>query len=335
MALTPAEEASLRAALRTAKKGFGAPPWIKYPDMPFGSGFWRMGNGESHISQWGGWLQDTLSEAQRALYTKAFPAPRAWNVFHCDYYDIRDDEGSGEEGHVAATLTPEQEVADSVAVTLWTPDGKPSVCSRRQLLAEDPRRNAEREFIFFWGHKHTGKEAVSNAVFSQWWMEASGTKGAVTQFSEDVDTYVCAEQYMMAAKAMTFEDDDTRRKILEATNPAIIKRLGREVKRFDPHVWSTVAFSVVAQGNYLKFLSNPAWKEYLLATGDAVIVEASPYDTIWGIGQSVDAARKAKVDLKDVSQWKGDNLLGFALMEVRAEIRRVYRHAHLLSELET
>ena len=46
-------------------------------------------------------------------------------------------------------------------------------------------------------------------------------------------------------------------------------------------------------------------------------MEASPYDTIWGIGLAAEDPRA-----KDPSQWRGQNLLGFALMEVRDEIRR-------------
>lgn len=49
-------------------------------------------------------------------------------------------------------------------------------------------------------------------------------------------------------------------------------------------------------------------------------MEASPYDTIWGIGASA-----YDEEARDPRDWKGENMLGFALMEVRDELRRVYR----------
>jgi ribA/ribD-fused uncharacterized protein len=58
-----------------------------------------------------------------------------------------------------------------------------------------------------------------------------------------------------------------------------------------------------------KFSQHPDMKEFLLGTGDEVIVEASPFDKIWGIG--------IKTYETDPLKWKGTNLLGFALMEVR------------------
>ena len=69
-------------------------------------------------------------------------------------------------------------------------------------------------------------------------------------------------------------------------------------------------------GNIAKFGQNPALKEFLLSTGDALIAEASPYDTIWGIGLDRDTALKGTVD-----QWKGENLLGCVLMDVRDRLR--------------
>lgn len=54
----------------------------------------------------------------------------------------------------------------------------------------------------------------------------------------------------------------------------------------------------------------------LLETGDAVLVEASPLDKIWGIGLARDNA-----DASNPKKWKGLNLLGKALMAVREDLR--------------
>ena len=56
-------------------------------------------------------------------------------------------------------------------------------------------------------------------------------------------------------------------------------------------------------------------REMLLATGKRIIVEAAPTDRIWGIGLAEDDRRAL-----DRSEWRGQNLLGFALTRVRDEI---------------
>ena len=57
---------------------------------------------------------------------------------------------------------------------------------------------------------------------------------------------------------------------------------------------------------------------YKRQTGDSVLVEASPYDAIWGIRLAASSP-----EAQDPMKWRGQNLLGFALMEVRDELRRV------------
>jgi ribA/ribD-fused uncharacterized protein len=61
---------------------------------------------------------------------------------------------------------------------------------------------------------------------------------------------------------------------------------------------------------------HPDLREFLLGTGDRVLVEASPQDRIWGIGLAADDERASVPE-----QWLGLNLLGFALMEVRHRLR--------------
>lgn len=99
-----------------------------------------------------------------------------------------------------------------------------------------------------------------------------------------------------------------------ATTAKEMKALGRLVKGFDAATWSAQAERIVCEANLAKFGQNPALSAYLRRTGEAVLVEASPVDAIWGIGLAEGAA-----GIGDPRQWRGKNLLGFILMAVRAE----------------
>lgn len=158
------------------------------------------------------------------------------------------------------------------------------------------------KYVFFWGHQNKGMD-VSKSCFSQWY-ESS--------FSDDAITYMTAEHYMMAEKAKLFGDQATYNKIINATSPGEAKSLGREVKGFDDSIWEKSRFKIVVEGNMLKFGQNEELKEFLINTGGRVLVEASPVDRIWGIGLAADNQKVENPNL-----WRGLNLLGFALMEVR------------------
>ena len=134
-------------------------------------------------------------------------------------------------------------------------------------------------------------------------------------FEIDGVSYSSAEQYMMAEKARTFGDDETLEKIISATLPRKIKTLGREVKGFDGKKWDAVKFEVVVRGNMAKFSQNREFLSFLLGTGDAMLVEASPKDCIWGVG-----LKESDRNILDPDKWKGENLLGKALMEVRSKL---------------
>lgn len=121
-----------------------------------------------------------------------------------------------------------------------------------------------------------------------------------------------AEHWMMWSKARCFSDDRAAAKVLATPHPKAAKEIGREVRNFDENIWAGRRYDVVRTGNLLKFSQNAEERRLLLATGNKILVEASPYDLIWGIG------RGEKDPLAhDVTQWRGSNLLGFALMSVR------------------
>lgn len=174
-----------------------------------------------------------------------------------------------------------------------------------EQLIQSGRSWSEKDFIFFWGHHKTN--GINKGCFSQWWP---------CTFTVDDVTYNCAEQYMMAQKAVLFNDTDTLQKILLATEPNVCKGLGRQVRNFDSQIWDKECYDIVFKGNYAKFSQNEDLKKELLATGDRILVEVSPYDRIWGIGMSIDHP-----DHADPSKWKGTNLLGFALTDVKDVLR--------------
>ncbi|OCA71819.1 hypothetical protein BBH99_13715 [Chryseobacterium contaminans] len=174
-----------------------------------------------------------------------------------------------------------------------------------QTIKDRFQKKQRIKFLFFWGH--TAKDEITKSCFSQWF---------TGKFEENGIVYKTAEHYMMAGKARLFNDTEILEKILQAPSPNQAKTLGRKVKNFDPKLWNDHKYEIVKQGNLLKFSQNNKYKDFLLSTGDKILVEASPYDTIWGIGMLETDSRAENPLL-----WNGENLLGFALMEVRDELR--------------
>ncbi|MFN1218340.1 NADAR family protein [Chryseobacterium kwangjuense] len=175
-----------------------------------------------------------------------------------------------------------------------------------QNIRERYQEKERLEFLFFWGH--TVKDEITKSCFSQWFP---------VEFKENGIVYKTAEHYMMAGKARLFNDEEILEKVLRSETPDKAKSLGRKVKNFDSKVWDEYKYEIVKKANLLKFSQNPKLEDFLLSTNDRILVEASPYDKIWGIGM-VESDPRAK----DPLLWDGENLLGFALMEVRDELRR-------------
>ena len=165
------------------------------------------------------------------------------------------------------------------------------------------------KWAFFWGHTPSKDGAVTKSCFSQWWAGHS--------FDVDGTRYATAEHYMMAEKARLFHDEATLVEIIAARSPAIAKKLGRQVANFDDRIWLQHRWEIVVRGNRAKFAQHAELRTFLLQTGDRLLVEASPFDRIWGIGMAATDPNAEKPLF-----WKGLNLLGFALMEVREHLRK-------------
>lgn len=126
------------------------------------------------------------------------------------------------------------------------------------------------------------------------------------------------EQYFMFMKAIQFGDNEIAEKILsEGKNPKIAKKLGRKVNNYDDEVWNKVRYSIMRDACLFKFSQNEDLKKQLLNPkwSNKGFVEGSPYDRIWGIGIHYKDASD------DESTWKGENLLGRVLNEVREKLR--------------
>lgn len=173
-------------------------------------------------------------------------------------------------------------------------------------LIEQFEQGQALDFLFFWGHRPSQDGGTNQSCLSQWWKQG---------FEQEGIYYRTAEHWMMAEKARLFNDTTFLPLILNASTPLEAKKLGRKVRGFELETWQAHAYSIVKTGNLHKFSQHPALKAYLLSTGDKILVEASPYDQIWGIGLSREAPQA-----QDPREWLGTNLLGFALMEVRDEL---------------
>lgn len=145
-----------------------------------------------------------------------------------------------------------------------------------------------------------------NGYLSNWWL---------SDFEVDGIKFTSAEQYMMFGKAQLFGDLETQYKILDVTDVAQIKALGREVKGFDDEVWTANREQIVYEGLKAKFRDDEELKEKLFSTGDAILAECAVHDRVWGIGLSMKDSNRFNVE-----KWRGLSLLGKLLMRVREEL---------------
>ncbi len=135
------------------------------------------------------------------------------------------------------------------------------------------------------------------------------------QFSVNGIDFSSMEQFMMYRKAQCFQDKNIAYKILQTEDVAQIKKLGRDVKGYDENFWNGVRQIVVYEGLLAKFSQNHDLKEKLIGTDNAILVECAVKDQIWGIGLSMKDENRF-----NRSKWRGQNLLGYALMMVRDQL---------------
>lgn len=158
--------------------------------------------------------------------------------------------------------------------------------------------------IFFWGYKGNS----SKKVLSNWY--------PCTFKSHSGITFSSVEQYIMYHKAILFNDFKMSKEIMECSDLKLIKQKGEMVRNFNQYIWEDNAKKIVYDGCLLKFSQNQELLNFLLSTEYRLLVQANPYDKIWGIGMDEIEASKTPQH-----KWKGKNWLGECLVQVRETLR--------------
>ena len=166
------------------------------------------------------------------------------------------------------------------------------------------------KFVHFWNERRQSG-SVGVEVLSQFWQVPIEIEGT---------TYHSAEQWMMACKARCFNDEAGLAAVMQAKTAAQAKAAGRSVQGYVDEQWATVRYDIVVTGNLAKFSQHDDLRVFLHSTRDRILVEASPMDRVWGIGLAGDKPRATTP-----SRRRGQNLLGFALMEVREQLAATSR----------
>lgn len=264
-----------------------APLWLAYPDIHPYSIGWRMGYGEEYKDEFWDW-RDTLSSEQGEEYDALFPAPPIWS-------------------------DPEYENN----VLLW--DDADSPYYNIDFLKEKLKADSDSKFNLIFEINSNGQYSASSPL-SGW---------VVSYFceSEEEPEFKNLEQYIQFQKALLFDDENIAAKILGTSSPWELRGIENSISNYDEAIWERLCYSVVAYGNYLKFDSDIRWREYLLDTGNDILVYADENDTLLGIGLSKDDP-----DVCNPEKWKGKNIFGFALMDARDKLRAVYANEYLLDE---
>jgi len=133
-----------------------------------------------------------------------------------------------------------------------------------------------------------------------------GQYGCFSNFSRhpvelDGKVWKTSEHYYQAQK---FDDPILQEKIRNTKTPKVAAAIGRDKSLPIKQNWDAIKENVMCRVLRAKFDQNLTARDTLLTTGDATLIEDSPWDWYWGCG-------------KDDT---GKNRLGVLLMELRKEL---------------
>ncbi|WP_408070828.1 macro domain-containing protein [Butyrivibrio sp. JL13D10] len=137
--------------------------------------------------------------------------------------------------------------------------------------------------------------------------------------------YYTALQYIMAEKALLFNDFISYKKIINESDPAICQKLGDSISNYDDNIWKNSYREILYNANVGKFLSDKAFADALMSTEKAILINATPDDDILGAGMDKEELLSDSGMLKvppqnwhkSDSDFQAKNELGFVLMSVR------------------
>ena len=130
-------------------------------------------------------------------------------------------------------------------------------------------------------------------------------------FLDGKTQYTCVEQYYLTHKSLFFDDVDTANAIMGLKEPSKMKALSHHIKNLDEHKWAEQATAVMENACYLKFWQNSELKKKLMDI-KGTIVEANRKDVFFSCGLAL-----SDPNIVDVNKWKGQNMLGKILSNLR------------------
>ncbi len=75
---------------------------------------------------------------------------------------------------------------------------------------------------------------------------------------------------------------------MQESDPGKMKQFTRNLPHFNRQEWETHSEDIGYTAVLNKFQQNQDLHKYLMDTGEKLLVEASVYDTLWGIGLRLD-----------------------------------------------
>lgn len=127
-------------------------------------------------------------------------------------------------------------------------------------------------------------------------------------------SYKTIEHGFQHIKAMHFKDYPCALRILGCTSPADAKKHGNDVKNFDVNTWNRLKKEVMLELLRKKFARTTELADVLVGTGDKTLVEAG-MSRSFAIGIPLHSPQ-----IFNETAWKGDNLLGKCLVQIRNEL---------------